>query len=137
MAVPAREWLAAGATALALLGIAGGQIVRPLGGAVLRSTGLRAGEVFPVQRHGRTLVVSSREEAADLRALLEAVDRRAWPGARLFVGPRDLRRTLANDTFLYFLLPDLEPATYFLIMNPGTANRPGSRRPATSGRRTS
>ena len=39
----------------------------------------------------------------------------------------DLRRTNYNDTFLYYLLPRLTPATYFLEMNPLSANRPGSR----------
>jgi hypothetical protein len=51
----------------------------------------------------------------------------ASPGQRLFVGPADLRRTNYNATFLYHLLPQLIPATYFLEMNPLSANRPGSR----------
>jgi hypothetical protein len=49
------------------------------------------------------------------------------PGPRLFVGPADLRRTNYNDTFIYYMLPRLQPATYFLEMNPGSANRPDSR----------
>lgn len=48
------------------------------------------------------------------------------PGQRLFVGPADLRRTNYNDTFIYYMLPHLQPATYFLEMNPGSANRPDS-----------
>ncbi len=51
----------------------------------------------------------------------------AKPGERLFVGPADLRRTNCNDTFIYHLFPQLRPATYFLEMNPFSANRPGSR----------
>jgi hypothetical protein len=49
------------------------------------------------------------------------------PGQRLFVGPGDLRRTNYNDTYIYYLLPDFPPATYFLEMNPLSANRPNSR----------
>jgi hypothetical protein len=49
------------------------------------------------------------------------------PGQRLFVGPYDLRRTNYNDTFIYYLLPEFPPATYFLEMNPFSANRPNSR----------
>jgi hypothetical protein len=31
-----------------------------------------------------------------------------------------------NDAFLYFVLADLEPASYYLEINPWTANAPGS-----------
>jgi len=31
------------------------------------------------------------------------------------------------DTWIYHMLPQLHPATYFLQMNPGSANAPGSR----------
>jgi hypothetical protein len=30
------------------------------------------------------------------------------------------------DTSIYFLAPGLQPGSFFLEMNPGTANRPGS-----------
>jgi len=48
-------------------------------------------------------------------------------GERLFVGPADLSRTNYSDTFIYHLFPQLIPATYFLEMNPFSANRPASR----------
>jgi len=51
----------------------------------------------------------------------------ASPGDTLFVGPRDLRRTNYGPTFIYSLLPSLRPASYYMEMNPNTANRPGSR----------
>ena len=41
------------------------------------------------------------------------------------MGPADLSRTNYGDTFLYFLLPDLVPASRHLEMNPGLANRHG------------
>lgn len=48
------------------------------------------------------------------------------PGDKVFVGPSDLRLAIANDTFLYYLRPKLIPASRYLEMNPGCANRPGS-----------
>ena len=49
------------------------------------------------------------------------------PGDRLLVGPSDLRRTWYSDAFFYWLFPELEPATYFIEMDPGLANADGSR----------
>jgi hypothetical protein len=66
----------------------------------------------------------------DSRAASSAVIARlaslAGPGDSLFVGPQDLRRTNYGPTFMYFLLRDLEPASYYMEMNPGAANREGS-----------
>lgn len=61
---------------------------------------------------------------ARMLAKLETV---SSPGQRLFVGPGDLRRTNYVDTYLYYMMPELTPATYFLEMNPLSANRPRSR----------
>jgi len=63
-------------------------------------------------------------EAQQIASYLEA---HSTPGERLFVGTADLRFTFYNDTFFYHLLPWLTPATYFLEMNPLSANRPNSR----------
>ncbi|MFM8945238.1 MAG: ArnT family glycosyltransferase, partial [Actinomycetota bacterium] len=80
-----------------------------------------------VERHGRTFNLgdyrpwrASQEVAADL-------DRWSQPGERLLVGPVDLRQTAYSDAFFYYLFPDLEPATYFIEMDPGLANEEGSR----------
>ncbi len=51
------------------------------------------------------------------------------PGQRLFVGPVNLRKTPYSDAYLYYMLPDLVPATYFIEMDPGMANANGSRMP--------
>ena len=80
-----------------------------------------------VSVHGRSFPVSNEEEAILVTRLLRNLEGAAAPGERLFVGPADLRRTNLNDTFLYHLLPELRPASYFLEMNPGCANRPNSR----------
>lgn len=78
--------------------------------------------------HGRrSFPASSIETVRAASALLTELDRVSTPGQRLFIGPSDLRRTNYNDTYLYHLLPRLRPATYFLEMNPLSANRPGSR----------
>ena len=80
-----------------------------------------------VQQGSRSFPVNSRERAVSLVRMLEKLDRLSKPGERLFVGPADLRRTNYNDTYLYYLMPKLVPATYFLEMNPRSANRSGSR----------
>lgn len=80
----------------------------------------------PVSNDGRQFFVSPAEYS-DTTAVIADVDRIARPGERLFVGPVDMRRTNYTATFLYFLLPRLVPSTYFLEMEPLTANRADSR----------
>jgi len=48
------------------------------------------------------------------------------PGERLLVGSADLRKTPYSDAYLYHLLPDLVPATRYIEMDPGMANRADS-----------
>ena len=40
----------------------------------------------------------------------------------MFVGPGDLRKTPYSDAYLYYMLPDLVPGTYYIEMDPGVAN---------------
>lgn len=61
-----------------------------------------------------------------LNGLLRDIDRASRTGERLFVGPADLRFSNYNDTFIYFLLPKLTPASRYLEMGPGQANRQSS-----------
>ena len=82
---------------------------------------------YPLTFNGRTVPVPLKSQVDQLSGLLSAVEGSTEPGDRIFVGPSDLSNTVYNDTFLYHLVPDLIPATYFLEMNPGTADRPGSR----------
>jgi hypothetical protein len=49
---------------------------------------------------------------------------KARPGQRLYVGPHDLRFAEYDDAFLYYLLPQLTPASIYLEDNPGTVNGP-------------
>ena len=80
-----------------------------------------------IAKHGRSFPISSDQGAVVLAKMLDRLDALASPGDRLFVGPADLRRTNYNDTFIYYMMPQLQPATYFLEMNPQSANRPNSR----------
>lgn len=84
-------------------------------------------EVVFLEHNARSFPLGGIEAARETGALLDKITRVATPGERLFVGPADLRRTNYNDTFLYHLLPQLTPATYFLELNSLSANRPGSR----------
>ena len=88
------------------------------------------GATATVVHDGRTLPVG-RGASADVVAdeidrVVNLVDTLTRPGDRVFVGPTDLTRTNYSDTFLYFLLPDLVPASRHVEMNPGLANRSGS-----------
>jgi hypothetical protein len=65
-------------------------------------------------------------ENSDAGRVIARTKRLAHPGDSLFVGPQDLRRTNYGPTYMYFLLPELRPASYYMEMNPMTANRKGS-----------
>jgi Dolichyl-phosphate-mannose-protein mannosyltransferase len=66
------------------------------------------------------------DRTASVGAVVRRLERESRAGETLFVGPQDLRRTNYGPTYIYFLLPKLEPASYYLEMNPQTANREGS-----------
>ena len=70
--------------------------------------------------------VYSPREATAYDDVLRAAGSYSEPGDRVFVGPEDLRRTFYSDTFLYFLLPRLVPGSFYLEMDPGVADAPGS-----------
>jgi hypothetical protein len=75
----------------------------------------------------RSFRVGAGVDARHARRVVAAAEAQRRDGAKtLFVGPRDLRRSNANDAFLYYLLDDLEPASYYMELNPQTANRDGS-----------
>ena len=126
--------LAARNRSLALIAIASLITVAAAPGiiqVVRRSIGLggpsKQDDVVFLEHRGRRFPIESIPVATETGSILDRVSHSASPGQRLFVGPADLRRTCYNDTFIYHLLPQLTPATYFLEMNPLSANRPGSR----------
>jgi len=69
------------------------------------------------------------DRAAAANQVIAAAAAITKPGQRLFVGPVNLRKTPYSDAYLYYMLPDLVPATYYIEMDPGVANAPGSRLP--------
>ena len=81
---------------------------------------------YPVERKGRVFYLGSPEVAKAANRLVRDLPRQARPGDRLFVGTADLRKTPYSDAYLYYLLPELPPATYYIEMDPGMANRAGS-----------
>jgi hypothetical protein len=99
--------------------IARDKIIAGLGGTTPTS-------IF-VEHRDRSFPVKSMREALSLDKTLNQLDEWASSGDRLFVGPADLRRTNYNDNFIYHMMPQLRPVSYFLEMNPHSANRPNSR----------
>ena len=96
----------------------------------LLHTRVSAGNVqtpFPVSRHGRRFYLGDFGPYLASRDVISDLDKLSKPGERLLVGPSDLRRTWYSDAFFYYLFPELTPATYFIEMDPGLANAPGSR----------
>jgi hypothetical protein len=89
--------------------------------ATVQSLGRR--RVEGTIRHGERTFRLQRHDAVEaVNAMLPVVDEISEPGDRLFVGPGDLRRTPYSEAFLYHLLPELEPATRYIEMDPGVAN---------------
>jgi hypothetical protein len=86
----------------------------------------QSGAIF-VQQGGRSFPLGFPAAARGTGKLFEKLETLSKPGERLFVGPGDLRRTNYSDTYIYHIFPKLRPASYFLEMNPFSANRPGSR----------
>lgn len=85
------------------------------------SSGVRISEVFSANR-----VVPWPLFTADGTApqpILDGINASSKAGEKLFVGPRDLRFTVQNDAVLYYLLPKLRPASRYIEMSAGRANR--------------
>ncbi|MEX0848409.1 MAG: hypothetical protein WD023_11590, partial [Ilumatobacteraceae bacterium] len=82
---------------------------------------------FSLERDERWFRLGDPRSYQASTELVADLDRLSSPGERLFVGPVDLRRTWYNDAFFYHLFPELTPATYYIEMDPGLADAPGSR----------
>lgn len=81
---------------------------------------------YAVDNEGRNFYLGSKDVADAANALAVDLQADAVAGERLFVGPMDLRRTPYSDAYLYFLFPDLVPATRYIEMDPGIADAEGS-----------
>jgi len=84
---------------------------------------------YKIEHDGRVFYYGKPDRAAAAQEVIDKTAAIAKPGQRLFVGPVNLLKTPYSDAFLYFMLPDLVPATYYIEMDPGVANANGSRMP--------
>jgi hypothetical protein len=121
---PHLAWVSISAVVALLVGIAAEPthfFLKKVVPCALNSTSVFVGST------DRKLPLGSLIEARYLQKIISALEKRSSPGERVFIGPGDLRRTSVNDTYIYHLLPWLTPASYFLELNPLSANRPNSR----------
>lgn len=88
---------------------------------VVQSTG-RDRPVWGIENRGRFFYYGRQDVAEAAEALLDDVETVSEPGQRLIVGTGDLRKTPYSEAYLYFLLPQLEPGTHYIEMDPGVAN---------------
>jgi hypothetical protein len=79
-----------------------------------------------IERDGRRFWVGDIAVARGVNQMIPDLEAIIEPGDTLVVGPGDLSRTVYADTYIYWLFPELEPATHFIEMDPGLADAPGS-----------
>jgi hypothetical protein len=91
----------------------------------LQSFGLHR-NAFEIERDGRVFYYGKEDRAIAAQQVIDETARITKPGDRLFVGPVNLRKTPYSDAYLYYMLPELTPATYYIEMDPGVANKQGS-----------
>lgn len=82
-----------------------------------------------VSRGDRWFPIGDVRTSIATQEVIDDLDRLSTPGQRLLVGPVDLRQTAYSDVFFHHLFPDLDPATYYIEMDPGLANTEGSSLP--------
>ena len=91
-----------------------------------RSVGIGELEQGTMRRGDRVFHYGRPDAVAAVTEMLPDVERISEPGDSLFVGTGDLRKTPYSEAYLYYLLPELEPATHYIEMDPGIANSPES-----------
>jgi hypothetical protein len=117
--VPVRRvTLASGGVMLVLLAfVIPAFTIRTYGDYSLQTFGIHRAS-YAVRHNGRVFYYGKPDRAAAANMVVTAAARISKPGQRLFVGPVNLRKTPYSDAYLYFLLPDLVPATYYIEMDP-------------------
>ena len=84
--------------------------------------------VFPIERNGRTFYYGRLEVArAGTGACSPRCRRSRSPVTGCSSATTDLRKTPVSEAYLYYLLPEYPPATYYIEMDPGVANAKDSR----------
>jgi len=81
---------------------------------------------YEIVRGDHRFWVGDPAVARAITQMMPDLEALSQPGDRLFVGPGDLRRTVYADTYIYWLFSELEPATYYIEMDPGLADQAGS-----------
>lgn len=76
----------------------------------------------PITHDGRTFYFGDPTGAASAQRVVDRLADELEPGQRLIAGPTDLSRTNYNDSFFYYLFPELIPGTRYIEMDPGIAN---------------
>jgi peptidoglycan/LPS O-acetylase OafA/YrhL len=87
-----------------------------------QSVGYRTEGVTAIHNRGRTFVYGREDVARAAEDMIADIERETEPGDKLIVGTGDLRKTPYSESFFYFLLPQLEPGTQYIEMDPGMAN---------------
>ncbi|HYL50644.1 MAG TPA: hypothetical protein VEZ15_01635 [Acidimicrobiia bacterium] len=77
---------------------------------------------YRIEHDGRIFYYGKMDRAQAANLVIAEAARISRPGQKLFVGPVDLRKTPYSDAYLYYMLPDLKPGTYYIEMDPGVAN---------------
>jgi hypothetical protein len=106
-----------GVVALIVLGApewVSSQIVANVSGAL----GAPYNRSYVVSNLGHQFTVGDPQLAASMKASLKLLDTIARPGQTVFVGNSDVRFTPYSDVELYYMLPQLKPSTYFVILYP-------------------
>jgi hypothetical protein len=82
---------------------------------------------FEVANGDRRFYFGNQALQAASQAMIDDLAAMSEPGDRLLVGPADLSRTIYSDAAFYYMFPELTPATFYIEMDPGLADQPGSR----------
>lgn len=99
----------------------------PLLSADVVSSSLDVTKSYTVVYDGRSFRVTDPRVARNAQRAVIRAGGLASDGGRLFVGPGDLRRTDYSDAYVYFLLPHLRPATFYITLDPGSTETRGVR----------
>jgi hypothetical protein len=87
-----------------------------------QTVGYRTEGITDIRHRGRTFTYGRKDVADAAREMLDDIEEHTQPGDKLIVGTGDLRKTPYSEAFFYFLLPQLEPGTRYIEMDPGMAN---------------